>query len=222
MVRLALGLAVLPAVAFANADRSAPTEPSAAPAREDRIEGPFATVEAYCAMRGGACEDASIDDLPAAPIGQAIRAYRFVSRESTIHVVVQTSDGWFGRAVGAAGTGDSVRVDLPTFADVARGPDAELMFDVSTNHAPCGCSDLYHRVTSTFACTVDAGALRCTDAIENGESMHLADIWSYESTLVMKKRGRALRVSRTITESEGLRRSQLRRLAEPFTVSFHR
>lgn len=217
MRRFALVVAVVPATALANADPPSP------PAREDRIEGPFASLDDYCAFPGlRDCEKAAIEDAPAVTAGQAIRAYAFVHIDSSVHVAVQTSAGWFGRAIGAASNGDAVTLDAVKLADVARGPDAELMFDLSTYHDPCACADLYHRVTSMFACTVEDGALRCTDGIETAEDMHLVDIWSYASTLSLKKRGRDLRVSRTITESEGMRRSVLRRVAAPFTVTFHR
>jgi len=216
MRRLALALVLAPAAVLANADPPSP------PAREDRIEGPFATLEAYCAMRGGTCEDATPDEAPAVSQGQAIRAYRFVSLDDTVHVAVQTAAGWYGRAVGSAGNGDGATIETVKLADVARDPDAELLFDLSTYHDPCACADLYHSQTYTFVCTIEDGALRCTDAIEHSESMHLVDIWSYASTLSLTRRGKNLRVARTITESDGMRRSALRRMAAPFTVTFHR
>lgn len=213
----ALVTLVVPVAALANADGPPRAEP------EDRIQGPFATLGDYCASRGERdCATDSIDAAPSVAAGAAIRAYRFVRIGSSVHVVVQTSSGWSGRAIGAASNGDGATVDTVRLADIARGPEAELVFDLSTYHDPCACDDLYHARTLTFVCTVDGGALACSDGIETAEDMHLVDIWSYSSTLSFERRGRDLRVKRAITSPRGMRRSTLRTLAAPFAVTLHR
>lgn len=232
-MRIAVLVALTPSIAFANAD--APEAPPSPPMPHlDRIEGPFATADAYCAFRARQignddgditlrpepCAEPETLDLTASPRpGQAIRAYRFVEIDTGLHVVVETSNGWYGRELVSAGMGDSKSIEAARFSDLTGDRDDELSIDVSHSHEPCGCGDLWHKVVETFACTVTNGELQCTDGITTSDDMHLTDIWSWSSTLAIDRDGKA---HRTITESERVSKRELRALAAPFRVRFHR
>jgi|GEM_PF-3974957 len=232
LISLASTLAIAPSLALASVD-APPEPPTPLPARTDRIQGPFATGDAYCAFRErelgdddgdiaqrpAPCTVREVDDAPRVRAGQAIRAYRIVEIQGELHVVVETGAGWYGRGLVAASSGDSMRVDAVRLEDLVGDRDDELAIDTHTSHDPCGCDDLWHAVSATFACTVLDGALRCTDGITTADHMHLADVWSWSSTLAIGRDGRA---RRTITESERVSRRELRALGRPFRVTFHR
>lgn len=148
----AVALLALPAVvSLAHASVDAP--PESPPVRIDRIEGPFATADAYCAFRElGNSNDTSqrpapcavheVDAAPHVRAGQAIRAYRIVEIGDALHVVVETSAGWYGRGLVASSSGDSMRVDAVRLEDLAGDRHDELAIDTYTSHDPCGCDDL--------------------------------------------------------------------------------
>jgi hypothetical protein len=225
MRRLALGLSLC---ALASTTASANADPPVAPVvHDERIEGPFPTLDAYCAFRGRqyagdssvttSCEIETIENAPAVAAGQAIRAYRFVRIGPALHVAVETRSGWLGRSIVWATNGDTATVE-----NVTLGSDHQLVFDVSTSHAPCGCDDLFHDQSMTHACTVQGDALLCSDGVLTRDQMHLVDIWSWSSTLSLSGRGTRLRATRTIVESDGVSQSKRRQLARPIQLTLHR
>ncbi|MFN0246296.1 MAG: hypothetical protein ACKV2T_05280 [Kofleriaceae bacterium] len=201
----------------------------------DRIEGPFATANAYCSFRESqlgkgasdigtrtVCVDIELegDVAPRVKTGQAIRGYRFVTLEHGTHLVVETATGWYGRELESASNGDSAYVAAVRLADVIGDRDDELVIDTAHSHEPCGCdADLWHTMTTTVACTVRDGALLCTDGTTTADDMHLADIWSWSSTLSITRDGYARRV---ITASENVSARKLRALAKPSRLRFRR
>jgi len=226
-----LGLLVLASSSLAVA--SAPEPPPLARANPARIAGPFASVDDYCAFRergverdepiaAAPCERDEADPeapRPKAIVGQAIRDYALVRTEREMHVVVQTARGWYGRLIAESGAGDSTTIDGVELTDITNSRDAELLVEVSTEHAPCGCDLLSRTITEKYACTVIDGALRCTDGVVIATDMDLAEVWSWKATLEIERDGRA---RRSMDHTKDVPWRTLRALDAPFRVTFHR
>lgn len=194
------------------------------------IVGPLPTADAYCTRReaaldhggpGAPCRDEVLDPAIVVPTGGAkIRGVRVVQIGEGLHLLVATERGWYGRELVTASTdtGHFARIDAVRFADMVDDGEDEIVVEATRSHEPCGCSDLWHSVTQTFVCTVDA-ELHCTDGIVTAEDMHLGDVWSWTSTLAIDGDGRG---RRTITQSEHVSRRTLQNLRGPIRLVFQR
>jgi hypothetical protein len=243
---LALLVLASPTLVFASADREDGAPPEPPPSDMTRIEGPFATLDAYCAFRvnqdaAPAYDRYDLDGtlippdpvtcpamfdpdaearLPRAGAGEAIRAYRFIEVLGGRHVVIQTAQGWFGREIGAAHNGDGVSVEEVRVLDLVRDAGAELHFTVTTTHTPCGCDDgPYFASTEMFVCTMFDDGPRCSDPIQTANVVEAVEVYAWSTSVRISRDGK---VTPTLDRAEHMSRKQKRALVRPSRLEFRR